>query len=69
VTARSLAAVSYVFLRRYGYPTIVHLETLEHVKIHAGFAIDSVEMPHGPTASTGFASKRRKINRLCDGFQ
>jgi phosphoribosyl 1,2-cyclic phosphate phosphodiesterase len=24
------------------------------VKIHAGFAVGSVEMPHGPTASTGF---------------
>ena len=55
VTARSLRQrFSYVFSGRYGYPTIVHLETLELVKIHAGFAIDSIEMPHGPTASTGF---------------
>jgi len=55
VTARSLRQrFSYVFSGRYGYPTIVHLETLEVVKIHAGFAIDSVEMPHGPTSSTGF---------------
>jgi phosphoribosyl 1,2-cyclic phosphate phosphodiesterase len=54
-TARSLKQrFSYVFAGRYGYPTIVHLETLEHVKIHAGFAIASVEMPHGPTTSTGF---------------
>ena len=43
-----------VFAGRYGYPTIVQLETLDLVKIHAGFAIDSVEMPHGPTSSTGF---------------
>jgi len=34
--------------------TICQLETLELVKIHAGFAIASVEMPHGPTGSTGF---------------
>jgi len=55
VTARSLRQrFSYVFSGRYGYPTIVKLETLELVKIHAGFAIDSVEMPHGPTSSTGF---------------
>jgi phosphoribosyl 1,2-cyclic phosphate phosphodiesterase len=55
VTARSLRQrFSYVFSGRYGYPTIVHLETLELVKIHAGFAIASVEMPHGPTTSTGF---------------
>jgi len=54
-TARSLKQrFSYVFSGRYGYPTIVHLETLEVVKIHAGFAVDSIEMPHGPTASTGF---------------
>ena len=55
VTARSLRhRFSYVFSGQYGYPTIVKLETLELVKIHAGFAIDSVEMPHGPTTSTGF---------------
>jgi len=54
-TARSLRQrFGYVFAGRYGYPTIVKLETLELVKIHAGFAIDSVEMPHGPTTSTGF---------------
>lgn len=54
-TARSLRQrFSYVFAGRYGYPTIVKLETLELVRIHAGFAIDSVEMPHGPTSSTGF---------------
>jgi phosphoribosyl 1,2-cyclic phosphate phosphodiesterase len=54
-TARSLKQrFSYVFSGRYGYPTIVHLETLEVVRIHAGFAVDSIEMPHGPTASTGF---------------
>ena len=54
-TARSLRQrFSYVFSGRYGYPTIVKLETLELVRIHAGFAIDSVEMPHGPTTSTGF---------------
>lgn len=54
-TARSLRQrFSYVFSGRYGYPTIVQLETLELVRIHAGFAVASVEMPHGPTTSTGF---------------
>jgi phosphoribosyl 1,2-cyclic phosphate phosphodiesterase len=54
-TARSLRQrFGYVFSGRYGYPTIVNLETLELVKIHAGFAVGSVEMPHGPTESTGF---------------
>lgn len=55
VTARSLRQrFSYVFAGRYGYPTICQLETLELVKIHAGFAIGWVEMPHGPTSSTGY---------------
>ena len=55
VTARSLKQrFSYVFSGRYGYPTIVKLETMEYVKVHAGFAIASVEMPHGPTTTTGF---------------
>ena len=54
-TARSLRQrFSYVFAGRYGYPTIVKLETLDVVRIHAGFAIASIEMPHGPTFSTGF---------------
>jgi len=44
----------YVFAGRYGYPTIVQLETLDVVRIHAGFAIGWCEMPHGPIASTGF---------------
>lgn len=45
---------SYVFAGRYGYPTIVHLQTLERVKIVAGFGIATCEMPHGPVTSTGF---------------
>lgn len=54
-TARSLRQrFSYVFAGRYGYPTICQLETLDLLRIHAGFAIDSVEMPHGPTSSTGY---------------
>jgi len=55
VTARSLRQrFGYVFSGRYGYPTIVKLETLDLVRIVAGFAVGSVEMPHGPTESTGF---------------
>lgn len=44
----------YVFAGRDGYPTIVELQTLDLVKIHAGFAVGSVEMPHGPMDSTGY---------------
>lgn len=54
-TARRLRQrFGYVFAGRDGYPTIVQLETLDLVRIHAGFAIDSVEMPHGSICSTGF---------------
>lgn len=54
-TAQSLRQrFSYVFSGRYGYPTIVQLETLDRVRIFAGFAVKSVEMPHGPSKSTGF---------------
>ena len=44
----------YVFAGRYGYPTIVQLETLDLVRIHAGFGIGWCEMPHGPITSTAF---------------
>jgi phosphoribosyl 1,2-cyclic phosphate phosphodiesterase len=50
----------YVFAGRYGYPTIVHLETLERVKIVAGCGIATCEMPHGPITSTAFRFE-------CDG--
>lgn len=45
---------SYAFAGRYGYPTIIQLETLEHLRIHRGFGVRWVEMPHGPTRSTGY---------------
>lgn len=45
---------SYVFKGQFGYPSIVDLRSLEHLRIHAGFAVSSTEMPHGPVKSTGF---------------
>lgn len=54
-TARRLRQrFGYVFAGQYGYPTIVELQTLERIRIHAGFAVQWVEMPHGPVTSTGF---------------
>lgn len=54
-TARRLRQrFSYVFAGQFGYPTIVELQTLELLRIHAGFAVDSVEMPHGHMNSTGY---------------
>ena len=54
-TARRLRhRFSYVFSGRDGYPSIVQLESLDVVRIHAGFGIKSVEMPHGSITSTGY---------------
>ena len=54
-TARRLRRrFDYVFAGQHGYPTIVELNTLDNLRIHAGFKVGSVEMPHGPTMSTGF---------------
>lgn len=44
----------YVFAGQYGYPTIVELNTLERLRIHAGFGVEAVEMPHGPGNSTAY---------------
>ena len=44
----------YVFAGQHGYPTIVHLETLDRLRMFAGFAIDWVQMPHGPSETTGY---------------
>ncbi|TIX50051.1 MBL fold metallo-hydrolase [Alteraurantiacibacter aquimixticola] len=54
-TARRLRQrFSYVFSGQFGYSTIVELETLDRLRIHAGFGVQSVEMPHGPTHSIGY---------------
>lgn len=51
---------SYVFAGQHGYPTIVHIETLDQLRICAGFGIASCQMPHGPAESTAFRFE-------CDG--
>lgn len=54
-TARRLRQrFGYVFSGQHGYSTIVELNTLDLVKIHAGFAVDHVLMPHGPATSVGY---------------
>ena len=50
----------YVFAGRFGYPTIVSLETLDRLRICAGFSIGWCVMPHGPAKSTGYRFE-------CDG--
>lgn len=43
----------YVFAGQFGYPTLCEIKPLA-MHLLAGFALDWVEMPHGPTYSTGF---------------
>jgi phosphoribosyl 1,2-cyclic phosphate phosphodiesterase len=50
----------YVFAGQFGYPTIVNLETLERLRICAGFSVSSCLMPHGHAKSTGYRFE-------CDG--
>lgn len=45
---------NYVFNGKYGYPTIVEISGLDQLRIHAGFGVDSVEMPHGQMNSTAY---------------
>ena len=56
---------SYVFAGEYGYPTIVQLETLERLRLCAGFSVASFQMPHGPARSTGY---RFECDRTSIGY-
>lgn len=44
----------YVFAGQFGYPTIVSLDTLDHVRICCGVGVASCQMPHGPAQSTAY---------------
>lgn len=44
----------YIFAGQDGYPTIVGLESLDRLRLFAGFGIDWCQMPHGPAQSTAY---------------
>ncbi|QUL38698.1 MBL fold metallo-hydrolase [Erythrobacter sp. JK5] len=44
----------YVFAGQDGYPTIINLDTLDRLKIVAGFGVDWCQMEHGPGETTGY---------------
>ncbi len=44
----------YVFAGQHGYPTLLSIETLDRLRMCAGFGIASCQMPHGPGESTAF---------------
>jgi len=44
----------YVFAGQLGYPTLVELETLDRVRLCAGFGVGHCQMPHGPGETTAY---------------
>ena len=44
----------YVFAGQHGYPTIVNIDTLENLRMCAGFSVGYCQMPHGPAQTTGY---------------
>ena len=44
----------YIFAGQHGYPTIATIETLDRLRLFAGFAVEWCQMPHGPGETTGF---------------
>ncbi|MEL6877901.1 MAG: MBL fold metallo-hydrolase [Pseudomonadota bacterium] len=54
-TARRLRhRFGYVFAGQEGYPTIAKLETLEKLRMTAGFGVEWCQMEHGPGETTGY---------------
>ncbi len=49
-----LRRFDYVFEGQHGYPTLIELKNVESVRMTCGFGLDTVEMPHGPSETTGF---------------
>ncbi|MBD2841773.1 MBL fold metallo-hydrolase [Erythrobacter rubeus] len=44
----------YVFAGQDGYPTIINLDTLDRLRIVAGFGVEWCQMEHGPGETTGY---------------
>lgn len=44
----------YVFAGQFGYPTIMNIETLDRLRMCAGFGVAACQMPHGPAQSTAY---------------
>jgi phosphoribosyl 1,2-cyclic phosphate phosphodiesterase len=44
----------YAFAGQHGYPTLIELDTLDRMRMCAGFGVRHCQMPHGPGATTAF---------------
>ncbi|HOB15207.1 MAG TPA: MBL fold metallo-hydrolase [Novosphingobium sp.] len=48
------ARFGYAFAGQHGYPTLIELETLDRLRMCAGFGVGHCQMPHGPGESTAY---------------
>lgn len=46
------ARFGYVFAGQHGYPTLIELDTLDRMRMCAGFGVRHCQMPHGPSETT-----------------
>ncbi len=44
----------YAFAGQFGYHTLISIDTLDRLRMCAGFGVRHCQMPHGPAESTGF---------------
>ncbi len=44
----------YAFAGQHGYPTLIELDTLDRMRMCAGFGVRHCQMPHGPSETTAF---------------
>jgi len=48
------ARFGYVFAGQHGYPTLIELDTLDRLRMCAGFGVRHCQMPHGPGETTAY---------------
>ena len=48
------ARFGYAFAGQHGYPTLIELDTLDRLRMCAGFGVRHCQMPHGPGESTAY---------------
>lgn len=48
------ARFGYAFAGQHGYPTLIELDTLDRLRMCAGFGVRHCQMPHGPGETTGY---------------
>ena len=44
----------YAFAGQHGYPTLIELDTLDRLRMFAGYGVRHCQMPHGPSETTAY---------------